>query len=391
MMLLSTLLLSAAPQTALASTTSDSQLAVDPICHDEALIRKIGGPDPAALYWPRAAWFSQLRTTGAGTTLDLLPGVDALTVLARPGATAFTPCDLAFSTDANYASFLDGDVLRMDTRGGLHLLLAESELSSALQLTSGNFDLDALHDAGDVIFFSLKDGVQSSWLGSIEDGDVLWYRRSDGAVDRVYTEADIQAMVDQANPGAGAIGDVRSLCAHPTTMELCFTVQGPTSDDATLYGDAQGGRLIPGFAEADYGFQTSTELDAFTFVPVELAQSPVLDADLPYVASGQTVKLKLRHGTPLGKVKGIMTRKRGFAESSYTGVSAIFLDQANPLYQRQFQNGWMHATMADAAGSTELSWTAPQLPPQYSHVDHYFQTIDLESGALSNPILMRLR
>jgi len=390
-MLLSTLLLSAAPQSALASTTSDTQLATDPVCHDEAWLLQTAGQGPAALYWPRAAWFSQLRSSGSGTTLDLLPGVDALCVAPRAGAQAITPCDFAFSTDANYGNFLDGDVLRIDPRGGLSLLLSETEISTALQLSSGNFDLDALHYADDVCFFSVKDGLQSASLGSIEDGDVLWYRLDDGSTGRVYTESQIQALVDNANPGVGAIGDLRSLSAHPSTKELCFTVQGPTSDDATLYGDGQGGRLIPGFAEVDYGFQVSTELDAFCFLEKQLPSSLVLDVDLPYTSSGQSIQLKVRHATPLGKVKGVMTRKRDFSESSYAGVSAIFLDQTSPLFQRQFQNGWMHAMQTDAGGSASFRWTAPDLPPQFSHVDHYFQALDLESGELSNPALIRLR
>ena len=391
MMLLSTLLLSVAPQSALASTTSDSQLASDPVCHDEAWLVHTPGQGPATLYWPRAAWFSQLRSSGGGTTLDVLPGVDALCLASRPGAQTMTPCDFAFSTDANYANFLDGDVLRIDPRGGLSLLLSEADISAALQVTSGNFDIDALHYAEEVCFFSVKDGLQSASLGSIEDGDVLWYRTNDASTGRVYTEAQVQALVDHANPGAGAIGDVRALSAHPSTQELCFTVQGPTPDDATLYGDGQGGRLIPGFAEADYGFQVSTELDAFCFLEQELPAKLVLDIDLPYASSGQSIQFKLRHATPLGKVKGVMTRKRGFAESSYSGVGAIFLDQANTLFQRQFQNGWMHATQTDAGGNASFRWTAPDLPPQFSQVDHYFQALDLDSGALSNPVLVRLR
>jgi hypothetical protein len=391
MMLLSTLILSAAPQSALASTTSDTQLASDPVCHDEAWLVQTAGQGPAALYWPRAAWFSQLGSSGSSSTLDLLPGVDALCQAPRSGAQSLTPCDFAFSTDANYANFLDGDVLRIDPRGGLSLLLAESEFTAALQLSSGNFDLDALHYAEDVCFFSVKDGLQSAVLGSIDDGDVLWYRPDDGSIGRVYTESQIQALVDHANPGVGAVGDLRSLSAHPSTQELCFTVQGPTSDDATLYGDGQGGRLIPGFAELDYGFQVSTELDAFCFLEDPFPSSLVLDVDLPYASPGQSIQLKLRHATPLGKVKGVMTRKRGFAESHYGGVAAIFLDQTSALFQRQFQNGWMHATQTDAGGNASFRWTAPDLPPQFSHVDHYFQALDLDSGTLSNPVLVRLR
>ncbi|MAW60066.1 MAG: hypothetical protein CMJ94_04420 [Planctomycetes bacterium] len=391
MLILSSLLLAAVPQSALASTTSDTQLSVDPVCHDEALLLRTVGTPGSSLYWPRAAWFAQLRDLTGDGQLDLLPGVDALTLAPRRGATRFTPADLAFSTDANYAGFLDGDLLRFTPGGGLQCILPEDELVTALAVTSGNFDLDAAHIEGDVLFFSLKDGVQSAILGPIEDGDLLVYQRKQGAVSRLWTESDVQAMVDQAQPGSGSIGDLRSISADPITQELCFTVQSPTSDDATLYGDAGGGRLVPGFAEADYGFQVSTELDAFTFLPQAQERGPVLDVDLPYAASGETIRLKVRHGSPDGLVRGIICRKRGFAEADYGGGGAIFLDQQDALYQRQFQNGWMHPTQLDGGGSATFDWTAPVLPPQFDHVDHYFQLVDAGSGALSNPILVRLR
>ena len=391
MALLCTFLLALSPQSGLASTTSDSQLAVDPVCHDEAWLQLTAHAPHATVYWPRAAWFAQLRDGDGNAQLDLLPGVDALTVVMRKRAQAVTPADLAFSLDTSYLQFEDGDLLRFDPRGGLECILPEATLVSVFAISSGNFDLDAAHLAGDLLFFSVKDGLHSDWLGAIEDGDLLYYRHDDGTAGRIWTEAQVQTMVDQARPGAGAIGDLKSITADPSTEELCFTVQAPTAHDSSLYGESGGGRVVPGFEEADYGFQSSTELDAFTFLPTHFEPGPVLDLDLPYAASGETVRLKLRHGTPGGIARGIITRRRGFAESDRGGVSAIFLDQSDPLYQRQLQRGWMHPTPIDSGGSASFLWTAPVLPPQFGHVDHFFQAVDAASGSLSNPVLVRLR
>lgn len=389
--MLSTFLLAVSPQSALASTTSDSQLAVDPVCHDEALLQLTAQTPHATLYWPRSAWFAQLRDGDSNGQLDLLPGVDALTVRLRNGALRFTPADLVFSLDTAYLQFEDGDLLRINTHGGIECVLPEVTLVNAFSISSGNFDLDAAHLAGELLFFSVKDGMQSDWLGPIEDGDLLYYRCDDGTAGRIWTEAQVQAMVDHARPGSGAIGDLRSIAADPTTEELCFTVQAPTAHDASLYSESGGGRIVPGFEEDDYGFQSSTELDAFTFLPASFQPGPVLDVDLPYGGSGESIRLKLRHGTPGGRARGIMTRRRGFADSLRGGVSAIFLDQSDPLYQRQYQRGWMHPTSLDSAGSGTFLWEAPALPPQLTHVDHYFQAVDAASGALSNPVLVRLR
>lgn len=391
MALLCTLFLALGPQSALASTTSDSQLAVDPVCHDEAWLQLTAGNPHATLFWPRSAWFAQLRDAEGDGQLDLLPGIDALTIVPRSGALSFTAADVAFSLDTSYLQFEDGDLLRFDPRGGLQCLITESSLRSVFSISSGNFDLDAAHVAGDLLFFSVKDGLQSDWLGSIEDGDLLFYRQDDGSAGRIWTEAEVQAMVDQARPGAGAIGDLRSITADPLTDELCFTVQAPTAHDGSLYGEGGGGRIVPGFEEADYGFQVSTELDAFTFLPSEFEAGPVLDVDLPYASSGESVRLKLRHGTPQGLARGILARRRGFTETARGGVGAIFLDETDPLYQRQFQRGWMHPTSIDSGGSATFTWTAPVLPPQFDHVDHFFQALDAASGALSNPVLVRLR
>lgn len=384
-------LLSPVAQSALVSPSSSTQLAVDPVVHDEGVILRDAARADSALYWPRASWYAQLGDLDGDGQLDTLPGLDALSVWKRPDAAALTPHDLVFSTESDFAGFLDGDLLRMKPGGGLQVLVSETELEQALALQSGRLDVDALVAAEQMIWFSVKDSLDTLALGQVEDGDILLYDRNAGLMLRYYSESDVQAMIEQANPGHGALGDVKALSLHPHTGELVFSVQSPTAEDASLFGDGGGGRRIPGFQEGDYGFQVSTELDAFTFLPESIEQPPILKVDLPYASSGEQVNLRLHHAAPDAVLKGLMGRRLGFAEAQWTGIAALYLDESDPTYQRQWANGWLHRRVADGGGSASFTWQAPTLPPTLSHVDHYFQALDVTRGSLSNPIVVRLR
>jgi len=393
MLITTLLLLASAPQTALASTTRDTQLPQDASVADHDLFVRHESRPGSQLYWPSSAWFYQLGDQGSDSLLDLPPGIDALSYRMESKGHPVRPRDFLFSTDSNYAGFLDGDVLRMREGKGLELVLAEDDFVAALGVQSGSFDLDALTGDSNLVIFSVKDDLQTSLLGQVRDGDVLIYDVAAGAVYPLYTEDDIQDLVDQADPLAGPIGDLRSLSNYPATGELVFTVQAPTANDATVYGDGAGagGRLLPLWSEADWGFQVESELDALTFVIGPLQDSPVLRVDVPYASPGQSIKLKLAHATPLGRAKGIFTRRRGYEVSTWGGIGVNYLHQDNAVYQRQWLGGWMHATAIDASGSADFDWKAPDLPVGRDYVDHYFQILDLETQALSNPIVVRVR
>ncbi len=387
-----TLLLACAAQSALASTSKDTRLLQDPTCKDEAFILHQESGPGAGVYWSSQSWMFQLRDGDGDGWLDTPPGIDALTTVVRPSAAQFTPLDVAFSLDGNYLQYEDGDLLCMDEKSGLRLMVGESEFLAAIQHQSGSFDLDAVCLDGDRIWFSLKDGVQSAVLGQIDDGDILAYDQSSAIVSRPYTEADVQAMVDQATGNSTAVGDVKALSIYPPSGELVFTIQSPSAHDASVFGVDGGGRLLPKWAESDWAFQDATELDALAFLPVLIVQPPVLATDLPYVDQNSTVKIKIRHGSPQGVAKGLFAYRRGFDDSvSYQGVGAIFLDQLDPAYLRQMTAGWLHTTPLDASGSGDFDWDAGSLPPQYAHMDFLVQALDVTAQRLSNPIVLRLR
>lgn len=387
-----TLLLATAAQSALASTSKDTRLLLDPSCKDEALILQQEGSAGAGVYWSAQSWSFQLRDADGDGWLDTLPGVDALTCDTHAAGTAFSPQNVLFSMDGNYQQFEDGDLLRMDVNGGLEQVIPEQEFLDALQHQSGSFDLDAVCRQDQLLWFSVKDAVQSASLGTIEDGDILQYDFTNGLVSRIYSEADVQAMVDQATASSNAIGDVKALAIYPGSGELAFTIQSPSADDATVFGSGQGGRLIPGWSEPDWAFQEATELDALTFLPLQVDLPPILATDLPYADQNSSVKIKVRHGSPQGMVKGLFAYRRGFDNQlSYGGVGAIYLDQMDHAYQRQMSQGSLHRTALDASGAGDFDWDTGTLPPQFSHMDILIQALDVTSMRLSNPIVVRLR
>lgn len=387
-----TLLLLSSSQTALASTTKDTRLLQDPICQDEAWILQQEGTAGAGVYWSAQSWMFQLKDEDGDGLLDTPPGIDAMTLASRTVANQFTPMDVAFSLEGSYLNFEDGDVLRMKPLGGLEVLFSEQQFLDAIQHQSGSFDLDAVCWQGDDLWFSVKDGLQSTVLGTIEDGDILHYELALGQISRPYTEADVQAMVDAATGNTTAIGDVRALAIYPPTGELVFTIQSPTAHDASVFGTDQGGRILPGWAESDWGFQDSTELDALTFLGSNIEQPPILSTDLPYADQNSTVKIRVRHGSPQGLVKGVFAYHKGFDDGvAHRGVNSIFLDQQDHAYNRQITHGWLHPTPLDASGSGDFDWQTGALPPQYSHVDFLIQALDVTASKLSNPIIVRLR
>ena len=143
----------------------------------------------------------------------------------------------------------------------------------AIGSTDGNVDVDAftLTDQG-VIYFSLADTESSSTLsgsqaGVVMDGAIL---RSDGQgnVSILYTEDDVDALLANALGGSPSAVDVQGLAWDAAQQRLLFTVQSPTSHDASVFTDQGGGALIPGYEEADLGFSGGIEMDALTLLPV---------------------------------------------------------------------------------------------------------------------------
>lgn len=373
---------------ALASPSADTVLTADPQCQDADLIRFAAGDAWARLWMPQGAWNAVLGDVDLDGLLDGPAGVDAITWDSTAASGGRRIVNLWFSSDADFLGWKDGDVLRVTEAGTLEQVYTEDQFRVALGTTS-SFDVDALErDASGRIWFSLRDGISASNLGAIEDGDVLVFDPVVGTCWRHATEPQVQAWVDQAMPGAGALGDLKSLAIHPVTGELLFTIQSPSAADASVFSSAGGGSLLPEFEEARWGFLQATELDALTLTLDGPSQPPVLSAETAYAVPGQTFGLTIRHAMPNGSLLGVVGATRLLVKTQRGGFGYVAFDP------RGVTRNWPAAQSgdmtADASGSVTASFTVPIPPPGYGTLDLVFQAWDRSSAQLSTPVLVRV-
>ncbi len=378
----------AQPRVALASTSAATALPEDPSCSDLALLRLEEGAAYARLFLPDGGWNALLGDADGDQQFDLPAGLDALAFAPVLAGAPVSILDFWFSTDSDFQGWKDGDVLRVTLAGTLERVVAEDELRAALG-TSSALDVDALErDGHGQLWFSLRDGLAASVLGAVEDGDILVFDPSTGSVQRAATESEVQAWVDQALPGLGPIGDVKSLAFDPQSGDLLFSVQSPSSNDATVFSNGGGGTVFAGFSEANWGFQGAAELDALTFPSAFLVEPPLLTADQSYVSPGQTLTLHVQRATPGAIVYGLAGVRRALELTQRGGFHLAALDPAGPV------RAWpgASATMtADAAGQASASVTVPALPPGMSFAEVVIQALDTGGRGLATPWIVRMQ
>ena len=126
----------------------------------------------------------------------------------RPGVNVAGHQALAFTLQANEFGFLDGDVLGLAAGGGFEVLVFESDVANELGTPGASIDLDAIaYDDQGRLLFSLQADLAGSVLGDVQDGDIL-RMDTGGGVSRLFTEADVQAGVSAVTGSASAINDV---------------------------------------------------------------------------------------------------------------------------------------------------------------------------------------
>ena len=389
------LLLLALPQapTALASTSGDTRLFFDPVVFDEDWVRRQEGPPGAKLYLGSQNLMALLGDLDGDGLFEAPSDIDALAWSETDPAYGPAPIQFLFSTVSNVGPYFDGDLLRMVEGQGVQVVVPESEFVAALQPASGSFDLDAAaHPTPGEFWFSVNSDLTGTLLGDVLDGDVLIYDRALGSVRRHYGEADIQLLVDQAMGGsATAIGDLTSLSFYPPTGEMAFTVQAPSSDDATVYGDGGGGRTLVGWSEVDWDFQDPAELDALAFVPGGIPQPPVFLTDVPFYAPGDAVRFKMRHGTPGSVAEGVRSLRTAYEPKPHDGVGFFFLDGTDPWLLRQLRLGQTGPTLLDSSGSGNFDWVVPDLPAGMTLADLYVQAYCPGGAGWAPPIALRIQ
>lgn len=378
--------------TALASTSADTRLLQDSVVWDEDWIRREEGTLASKVYLPRHAQIAWLGDWLQNGSLEAPGDVDALAWWPTGESPGPVPRDFVFSLVSNQGGFLDGDVLRFAAGRGLEVVVPEDEFLSLLQPASGSFDLDALsHRRPDEIWFSVNANLTGTVLGDIQDGDVLVYDRTQNNIRREYTEADMQAFVDQATGGSSSINDVMSLSFYSPTDEMVFSVQSPSAQDGTVFGTGQGGRLLPGFEESDWEFQEASELDALAFASLYFPQPPVFETALVEVGQSAVVRLYVKHAQPISTVDGYVASRVQYNLQPGQGIGFAFLDPNDPWLTRLTHAGHTHPRVTDSSGSAAFDWVTPILPANMAYLDLNLQAYDELGGAWSTPLILRIR
>jgi hypothetical protein len=322
---------------------------------------------------------------------DVPSNVDALHVKATPQESL--PSALLFSTSTNGFGVKDGDVVRFQNTGGVEIFMAESDFVTVTGASDGNVDVDAfsLSPAGEV-YFSFADNEDSFLLsgsqpGIIEDGDILFID-GQGKASILYTEADVSDLVLNATGSSYKIVDVLSLCHDSVNQCLCFTVQSPSSYDGTVFTDANGGTLVTGYEEPDFGFSNAIELDALSLLPV-YQDLRAFQIEPRYPDEGDTITLTLTGGEPSEPFFLLLSgAKTGASLPPYIGgYGVMMLDMDHPFFNAGLSGISNLTGFYNAGGVGQFVTTLPVYPDP---VDIHLQAVDPEARVYAHPLTMEM-
>lgn len=380
----------APPMHALASTTADSRLPQDSICRDEALLRRDLNDQWSRVHTSQHGWMSFIGDMDADGLFDYPAGIDALSLNTDGLIDAPTLMDVWFSSDRDFLGFKDGDILKISPLGGVEVVYTEDALDALLLPSSGTIDIDALTILGpNTLRLSFANNLTGTILGDILDGAILEWNPSANTISLIATEAEVQQWVDSAVSGASAIGDLKSLSMLPGSTTMAFTVQAPTSQDASVYSNDAGGSIVPGWGEDDWGFQQSSELDALCFIPSSFEQPVVLSTDVAYVNQGEAVKFRMRHAEPGHQLAGI-AGSAFHLQPHWRGLSGIAV--VDPMFgpSRSWPAAQQVDIYADSSGAAQYVAVMPTLPVGVTSLTIWMQAMDLDKQSWSSPIVLRL-
>ena len=368
----------------LVSLTADDALASEAV-RDEDLVRH--APAGAShVQWPSET-LALLAGDGGGTqALYLTPSdIDAIddegAVPAGGG--------LYFSMPADQAGFKDGDILSFGA-AGLQVFRPEADLVAVTGASDGNVDLDALEiGPTGALYFSFADNELSTVLsgdlpGQIKDGDVMGWLPGAPQAMMVYTEAQVDTLVSQALGVTVTTTDTSGLARDPVSGELLFSVLSPTANDATVFTVAGGGAIVPGHAEADFGFTTAPEIDALT---VAVSSFPALTVSSGKPGAGAQLTFTVRGAQPGVPHVVLAALDTGSATVPLGGWGGFAL-ASDLLLGLTWQNASLYMTVPDGTGKGSLlTVVPPTMPP----VDVVMQAVVPGAGAkASNPLVLEL-
>jgi len=188
----------AAPEGVVVSLTSSTTLSgTTEVIDEAALVRVEAGVAVSTKFHP-GHW--------QGVSGDVPGDVDGLA--RRPGVNPSSHRAIAFTLLSDEGGFSDGDVLGLAQGSGFEVLVAETDILNELQVPGAAIDLDAIaFDDQARLIFSLQANLSGSVLGDVLDGDILRLE-SGGGVTRLFSEADVQASVTAVTGSTSSINDV---------------------------------------------------------------------------------------------------------------------------------------------------------------------------------------
>jgi hypothetical protein len=336
-------------------------------------------------------WFSAASSaffagdvTGDGIT-DEWRDVDALWVGQQGGRVT----DVCVSFNTTFGPWLDGDIVRLAADGTLQLAFAEATIVGWFGLTDGQIDVDGLHFAADgSVLISFADNEASALLstdtpGVVTDGSVVvWNPASQSASVRV-TEAGVDALVTHALGSAATTTDTLGVALDRNGV-LVFSVQSPTSHDASLFRDANGGEVA--LAEAALGLAGGPEIDALDLLD-PAAEFLAARMASRFVAGGQQAVMEVDGAAHHIFVVTLSLARFDAALFPADGFQGLLLDPTDPLFAASLADlGWTYAT-TDAAGHVSVLF---EPAPPGVIVTVMVQAYDLDGHAFGAPLAIEL-
>jgi hypothetical protein len=326
-----------------------------------------------------------------GDGLFDLPGnLDALELVPQSIGSPLT-AGMHFSLVSDQAGLLDGDVLRFDpdlAGVGVYVVYSEALLVGAVDANDGNIDVDGIAFQPDgSLLFSLAEDESTGPNQLVVEDDAVWKLPAGSTTASVlYSAAEIDLLVENALGQAASIGDVKAL--EWEQGELLFTVQSPSSDDATIFSSAGGGSVWNGLAESSFGFTNAVEADALALYSG--APLPLADLDPPRAQEGDPVQVLLSGLTP-GQPYLLVAAYapiKGGSGLSLNGFGVLAMDQTDPLFLLGLRNAPALMGVADPAGQGIYLDVAPVRGGL--GYDLVLQAVELPSHSISNPVVLEV-
>lgn len=322
--------------------------------------------------------------------LDEPNDIDALEIITTgPGEPV--AAGIYFSLVSDQFGYRDGDILRFDpsgTQGPIETAFDEAGLAAALGIDDGNLDVDALTFSADgsLLFSVAEDETTGGGVGLISDEDVLILPPGSSTASILVSAVQVEQWVRTALGLAVVIGDLKSLCEHDG--HLLFTVQAPSSDDATVFSSEGMGTIYSGMSESLLGFTNAVEADALALYDGEAF--PDIDLDAATGREGDLRQLAISGLTPSQPFLLLASHTAMPAGSGllFDGFGVLAMDPTDPLYIAGLLSPAQRIGVSDANGMALYSGILPVMGGAIYAVA--LQVVDGASRSISNPVLLQV-